>query len=83
MTQQEFVETKERIEKYKELEIQIKRLENEKYFISCGLLNIEASYEKKIDCTNRHDGFCDRLQKALVDFYDSEIETIQKIMEDI
>lgn len=83
MTQSEFSETKERVEKFEALNELIEQLKREKYLISVGPLSIETYYKRTIDYTNRHDGFCDRLLKTLDDFYDKEIKAIEKSMEDI
>lgn len=83
MTQSEFSETKERVEKFEVLNELLEQLKREKYLISVGLLSIETHYQRTIDCTNKHEGFCDRLSKTLDDFYDKEIKAIEKSMEDI
>lgn len=83
MTQLEFNEMKERVEKYKELENRIRRLENENLLILEGVIKITTCYQRDIDCTYKYAGFQERLKEKITEFYESEINIAHKKMEEI
>lgn len=68
---------------YNRLSGETKRLNLEKSRIESGVLSMDCLYKTNIDCCGRYDGFKDNLQKAPVQFYDDEIERLQKELEDL
>lgn len=83
MTEQQYEEQRERVKKYSDIKSEIYRLSNEKEKINRGVLTISCLYEAKIDCRCRYDEFRDNLIKSLTDFYDSEIERLEKQLEEL
>lgn len=83
MTQLEFDETKERVEKYKALEDKIYRMGCEKRSILHGISDIVSRHKDDVDCRSRYSGFQDKLEKEITDFYENEINITRKNMEEI
>lgn len=83
MTQLEFDKMKERVEKYKDSENRIYRLECEKRQILSDISHIIERNKNDIDCRSRYAIFQDRLEKEVTEFYENEINTVRKNMEEI
>ena len=83
MNQSQYEEQLKRVSQYEKLSNSIDRLEEEKEVIKAGILSINCQYYNIVDCDSRYKGFHENLQNALVEFYDSEIERLRKLMEKI
>ena len=83
MDELEYTEQSERVMEYIRLKSEIDRLKDEKSRIDYGILSIECEYCFELDCCKRHEGFQDNLQKALIHFYEDEIERLKKLQEKI
>lgn len=83
MNEQEYAEQSERVSEYNRLSGEIKRLNLEKSRIDSGILSMDCLYKISIDCCGRYDGFSDNLQKSIIQFYDDEIERLEKLREEI
>lgn len=84
MTEEQFKEATEKVKKYSDIQSCIKRLNIEKGHINKGITCMTATiYKLEIDCCGRHEGFQDGLTNAVLQFYDSEIERLQKQLEEL
>lgn len=83
MNQSQYEEQLKRVSQYEKLSNSIDRLEEEKNFLENGILSIHCVYCNEIQCDGRHKGFYDNLQRAIMRTYDSEIERLRKLMEEI
>ena len=83
MTQLEFNEMKERVEKYKESEDRIYRLRFEKRSILNDIAKIVERHKCDIDSKSRYTKFQDRLEKEITEFYENEINITRKITDEI
>ena len=83
MNEQEYAEQSERVSEYNRLSGEVKRLNLEKSRIDSGVLSMDCLYKISIDCCGRYDGFSDNLQISLFEFYDDEIELLEKLREEI
>lgn len=83
MTQLEFDETKDCVEKYKVLEDKIYRMGCEKRSILLSISVIVSRHKDDVDCRSRYAGFQDKLEKEITEFYENEINITRKSMEEI
>lgn len=83
MTESEYAEARERVNKYWDLENIHTRLKFERSIISRGVLSITAFHKREIDCCGRHEGFQASIRDTLLELYDNEIAKIEKQMEEI
>lgn len=83
MTNIEYKDQSERIEKYKKCSGRIFSIEKKKFAIQNGILSIQCSYDKQIDFDYLGEDFKQRLIENIVSFLDGEIENIKKEMEKI
>lgn len=83
MTELEYKEQGERVEKYKNAQDKISVIEKKKSAIENGISSMNCAYDRQIDFDYLGDYFKQRLICAIVSFFDTEIETIRKSMEDI
>lgn len=83
MTENEYTEARERVNKYWNLKNIHTRLKFEHSIISSGVLSITAFYKREIDCCGRHEGFQTGICDTLLELYDNEIAKIEKQMEEI
>ncbi len=80
MTDTEYKELSDRIEKYKKCADKISVIEKKKLAIRNGILSIQCAYDKQIDFNYLGDNFKQRLTKNVASFLDGEIENIKKEM---
>lgn len=79
MTEEQFKEAKEKVKKYSDIQSCIDRLKLDKYHISRGVMYMTvAPCESEIGCCGRHEGFHNGLTDAILQFYDCEIERLQR-----
>lgn len=83
MTDQEYEEISKRVNKYYDLENHRNRLNEERSMIANGVSRIMTFYSREIDCAGRYGKFQDGIRDTLLEFYDNEIEKIEKQMEEI
>lgn len=83
MTELEYKEQSERLEKYKKAEDKISVISRKKSEISNGILSIRCAQNKEVNFNYLGDDFKERLLGNILSFLDSEIESIKKSMEDI
>ncbi|MFQ9515311.1 MAG: hypothetical protein ACLRZ9_05735 [Eubacterium sp.] len=82
MTKQEFENQSKRIEKYKDAMDRIAVIENKIIQVQNGILVIECDYTR-FDFEYLGKGFKKRLAENVVQFLNSEIENLKKIIEEI
>ncbi len=83
MTDIEYKEQSERVEKYNKCADKVSVIEEKKSAIQNGILSIQCSRDKQIDFDYLGDNFKQRLIENIVSFLDEEIENIKKEMEKI
>lgn len=87
MTEEQFKEITEKVKKYSDTQSCIDRLNREKGYVDSGIEQIRykdsLGWVWYIDCLNRHEGFKGGLTDAILQFYDSEIERLQKQLEEL
>lgn len=84
MTEEQFKEAKEKVKKYSDIQSCIDRLKLDKYHISRGVMYMTvAPCKSEIDCCGRHEGFHNGLRDAILQFYDCEIERLQRQLEEL
>lgn len=88
MTEEQYREAREKVNKYFEIQGDIGRLKNEKKKLDdYGVVEIVsedlAGCEWKVKSIDRHEGFQGRLTDSILQFYDSEIERLQKQLEEL
>lgn len=81
MTELEYKNQSERIEKYKNVQDKISVIEKKKSAIQNGLLSMNCAYGRQIDFDYLGEDFRQRLSDVIVSFLDTEIETMRKSME--
>lgn len=83
MTESEYKEQRERLEKYKRAENRISDISKMKSVISTGIISINCSCGKEIRLNNFGEEFEEKLSKAIIELLDSEIENAEKYMKNI
>lgn len=87
MTEEQFQMASEKVKKYSEIQNYIERLAFEKRYVNRGIIQIVSrdgpGYRWEVDCCKRHEGFSIGLTDVILKFYDSEIERLQKQLEEL
>lgn len=83
MTDQQYEEYKEKVNKYSEISSEIGRLKLEKSRVNSGIIEIKNKLGMQIDCWGRYECFQDNLTKSLIHFYDTEIERFERELSEL
>lgn len=83
MTESEYKEQSERLEKYKKAADRLSVITRRRAEINNGILSMNCAYDKQVNFDYLGEDFKEKLKNIIVSFFDAEIETIRKSMEDI